>query len=162
MSDQAETPAVYVDADGCPVKDEVARVAGRFGWPAYFVSGRPTRLPSEPVVRAVVVGGAFDAADDWIAERAGPGTVVVTADIPLAARCVEKGAWVLGPKGNLFTPMNIGEALARRELNDQLRQMGLQGGGPAPFGKADRSRFLQKLDEVFHAVGRGLASPPAR
>ncbi|WP_029734255.1 YaiI/YqxD family protein [Deferrisoma camini] len=154
-------PVIYVDADGCPVKDEVYRVARRVGARVYVVSARPLAVPKDPQIQAVGAGGAFDAADDWIAERVGPGSVVVTTDVPLAARCVDKGAWVLGPKGNLFTPHNIGEALARRELNEQLRQMGLPAGGPAPFQKADRSRFLQRLDEVLQAIRRGIASPPA-
>jgi len=150
----AQGPVIYVDADGCPVKDEVYRVAGRYGLTVYVVSNRPVRTPSQGDVRPVVVGGAFDAADDWIAERAGPGTLVITADIPLAARCLEGGARVLGPRGNRFTPDNIGSALAGRELADQLRQMGIQTGGPKPFDKRDRSRFLQVLDQEIQAVRR--------
>ncbi len=150
----ASGPVIYVDADGCPVKDEVYRVADRYGLTVYVVSNRPLHTPSRGDVRPVVVGGAFDAADDWIAERAGPGTLVVTSDIPLAARCLERGARVLGPKGNRFTPDNIGSALASRELMDQLRQMGIQTGGPKPFDKRARSRFLQVLDEEIQAVRR--------
>ncbi len=154
MTDQPET-GIYVDADGCPVKEEVYRVARRYGLTVYVVANRHQRTPSDDLVRPVVVGGAFDAADDWIAERAGPGDVVITADIPLAARCLERGARVIGPRGDPFTGDNIGEALATRELMDQLRQMGMQTGGPKPFDKRSRSRFLQALDQVIQAVRRG-------
>lgn len=145
---------VYVDADGCPVKEEVYRVARRYGLKVFVVSNRPIRVPFEVGMQAVVVGDRFDAADDWIVERAGEDDLVVTADIPLAARCLEKGALVLGPRGQPFTDESIGAALAARELMDLIRQMGEAAGGPPPMGKQDRSRFLSKLDEMVQAVRR--------
>ena len=146
--------SIYVDADACPVKEEVYRVARRHGVKVYVVANAPLRVPPEDLIELVVVRGGFDAADDWIAAHAGPGDVAVTADIPLAARCLKEGARVLGPKGDVFTEDAIGEALATRALLEMLRQSGTVGGGPAPFAKADRSRFLSKLDEALHAVRR--------
>jgi uncharacterized protein YaiI (UPF0178 family) len=146
--------AIYVDADACPVKEEVYRVARRHQSQVYVVANAPLRVPTEALIELVVVRGGFDAADDWIAERAGLGDVVVTADIPLADRCLKAGARVLGPKRHVFTEDSIGEALATRALLDMLRQSGESGGGPSPFAKADRSRFLVKLDEILHAVRR--------
>ena len=145
---------IYIDADGCPVKEETYRVARRYGLTVYVVAARHLNVPHEPWVRAVAAGGRFDAADDWIAERAGEDDLVVTADIPLAARCLERGAWVLGHRGDEFTDDTIGSALAGRELMDQLRQMGLAAGGPKPLTRQDRSRFLSRLDEVVQAVRR--------
>ena len=145
---------IFVDADGCPVKDEVYRVARRYGLSVYIVSARPIAVPNEPWVRPVSVGGRFDAADDWIAERVGEDDLVITADIPLAARCLERGALVLGTRGQEFTDKTIGSALAGRELMDQLRQMGVASGGPPPLGRQDRSRFLQRLDEMIQAARR--------
>jgi uncharacterized protein YaiI (UPF0178 family) len=144
---------VYVDADACPVKSEVYRVARRYGMRVAVVANAPLRVPSDELFEAVVCPG-FGAADDWIAEKAGPGDVVVTADIPLAARCVAKGARVLGPKGNVFTENDIGEAVAMRDLMAELRQGGAVTGGPAPMTPKDRSRFLSKLDELINAVRR--------
>ena len=146
--------AIYVDADACPVKDEVYRVARRYEERVFVVANAPLRVPVEVLIELVVVRGGFDAADDWIAERAGPGDIAVTADIPLAGRCLERGARVLGPKGNVFTEETIGDALATRALLEMLRQGGEYGGGPAPFVKSDRSRFLSKLDELIHAARR--------
>lgn len=146
---------IYVDGDACPVKDEVYRVAGRHGVKVFVVSNSPLRAPTSDLVELVVVRGGFDAADDWIVEHIGPEDVAVTSDIPLADRCLSKGARVLGPKGHVFTEDAIGEALATRALLDMLRQSGDFGGGPAPFARTDRSRFLAKLDEVLHAVRRG-------
>jgi uncharacterized protein YaiI (UPF0178 family) len=145
---------VFVDADACPVKEEVYRVARRHGVKVYVVSNAPIRVPPDDLIEPVVVRGGFDAADDWIVERIGPGDVAVTSDIPLAERCLSKGAQVLGPKGNVFTEGAIGEAMATRALLEMLRQSGDFGGGPAPFVKADRSRFLSKLDEALHAARR--------
>ena len=145
---------IYVDADACPVKDEVYRVARRHGVKVYVVANAPLRVPAEDLIELVVVRGGFDAADDWIAAHAGTGDVAITSDIPLADRCLKAGARVLGPKGNAFSEDSIGEALATRALLDMLRQSGSYGGGPAPFAKADRSRFLAKLDETLHAVRR--------
>lgn len=146
---------IYVDADACPVKDEVYRVARRYGIRVFVVSNSPIFVPKDELFEMVVVRGGFDAADDWIAERIGEGDIAVTSDIPLADRCLKKGARALGPKGLAFTEDSIGEALATRALLDMLRQSGEYGGGPAPFGKADRSRFLAKLDEAIHAIRRG-------
>jgi uncharacterized protein YaiI (UPF0178 family) len=145
---------IYVDGDACPVKDEVYRVARRYGIKVLVVANAPLRVPPDDLIEAVVVRGGFDAADDWIVERIGPGDIAITADIPLAERCLHRGARVLGPKGQPFTEGAIGEAMATRALLDMLRQSGAYGGGPAPFAKADRSRFLAKLDETIHAVRR--------
>lgn len=151
---------VYIDADGCPVKDEVYRVARRCGLTVYVVSGRGVGVPNEPFIRPVVAGGRFDAADDWIAERVGEDDVVVTADIPLAARCLERGAHVLRPNGEELTEETIGSALAGRELMDQLRQMGVLTGGPPPKAPQDRSRFLSRLDEIVQWVRRNRPAAP--
>ena len=149
---------IYVDADGCPVKEEVYRVARRYGLSVYVVSNRPIRTPLEEGIRPVVVGGAFDAADDWISDRAGDADIVVTADLPLAQRCLKKGARVLGPKGQVHDENSIGAALASRDLLDQLRQMGVNTGGPAPFAARDRSAFLSRLDETVQRLRRGAPS----
>ncbi len=149
--------AVYVDADACPVKDEVYRVAARYTWKVFVVSNGFLRTPREGDVELVTVPGGFDAADDWIAERAGAGDVVVCTDIPLAARCLERGAAVLRPNGRRFTEDNIGDALASRELLANLRDMGAAGGGPPPFDRKDRSNFLQKLDQVIQEIRRASA-----
>ena len=148
---------IYIDADGCAVKDEVYKVAKRYRWRVMLVANQPIQTPSQPLVFSVMVSQGADVADDYIVERAGPGDIVVTADIPLAARALEKQARVLGPKGREFTPDSIGEALASRALSQQLREMGVMTGGPAPMAKADRSRFLGKLDELINAIQRQSA-----
>src|SRR5438105_8552454 len=145
--------SIYVDADACPVKDEVYKVARRYALRVAVVANAPLRVPAEELVELVVRPG-FGAADDWIAEQAGEGDVVVTADIPLAARCLAKGARVLSPTGHPFTDNDIGAALAMRELMEGLRQTGEATGGPAPMTPKDRSRFLSKLDEAVNAVRR--------
>ncbi len=145
---------IYVDADACPVKDEIYRVARRYGLKVYVVANAPIRVPRDDLIETVVVRGGFDVADDWIAERVGAGDIAITADIPLADRCLRRGARVLGPKGLEFTEDAIGDALATRALLDMLRQSGTFGDGPAPFAKADRSRFLSKLDAMVHAARR--------
>ncbi len=147
---------LYVDADACPVKEEIYRVGRRYELKVFVVANAVIRVPSEALIEMVVVSGGFDVADDWIAERAVRGDVVVTSDIPLASRCIETGARVLGAKGFEFTEDTIGDALATRALHDMLRQGGTFNGGPAPFAKADRSRFLSKLDELVHAAKRDL------
>ncbi len=152
---------IHIDADACPVKEEVYKVARRHGARVYVVTNNPIRVPPDEIIELVVVKGGFDAADDWIAERAGPGHIVITADIPLADRCLKAGARVLGPRGHAFTEDAIGEALATRALLEMLRQSGEFGGGPAAFAKADRSRFLSKLDEILHAIRR-QGGPPNR
>jgi len=147
---------IYLDADACPVKQEVYRVARRYVIKVYVVANAPLRVPSEDLIELVVVRGGFDAADNWIVAAIGEGDIAITADIPLADRCLRRGARVLGPKGLEFTEDAIGNALATRALLDMLRQAGDFGGGPAPFTKSDRSRFLAKLDETVHAIRRDL------
>ncbi len=146
---------IYVDADACPVKDEVLRVAARHGLTVHMVSNQWMRLPDSPLIDRVIVSDGFDAADDWIADRAGAGDIAVTADIPLAARCLEAGARVMGPGGKPFTPDNIGVALSMRDLNAHLRDTGeIRGGGPS-FTRQDRSNFLQALEAAVQAAKRG-------
>lgn len=144
--------AIYIDADACPVKPEVYRVATRYGLHVTLVANTSMRVPDSDGVELVVVDDQFDAADDWIVEQVTTNDIVVSADIPLAARCLEKGARVLDPRGGVFTEDSIGEALASRELLSQLRDMGTLTGGPAPFEKRDRSRFLQQLDQTIQSV----------
>lgn len=143
---------IFVDADACPVKDEAARVAARYSVPITFVSNNGLRPIHGPTVQQVVVAAGFDAADDWIVEQAAAGDVVVTADVPLAARCLEKGCQVLNATGQPFTADTIGSALAMRELNAYLRDAGEIKGSNPSFSKKDRSQFLQALDR---AVQRG-------
>jgi len=143
---------IFVDADGCPVKAEVFRVAGRHGIKVFVVANSHIKIPQDDLFELVHVEGKFDAADDWIAGEAGGRDIVVTADIPLAARCLEKGSRVLDPKGRVFTEETIGEALASRELMAYLREMGNMTGGPPPFENKDRSRFLQRLEELIQAL----------
>jgi uncharacterized protein YaiI (UPF0178 family) len=146
---------ILVDADACPVKDEVYKVAWRHGVPVAIVSNQRIRIPDHPLIERIVVSDAFDAADDWIAEAAGPETVVITADILLADRALKAGATVLSPTGKPFTAASIGPAIATRAIMADLRAGGDQLGGPAPFAKADRSRFLQALDEALVRLKRG-------
>jgi len=150
-------PHIYVDADACPVKAEVVKVAERHGLAVVFVANAWLSVPRAPRVRVQVVSGAFDAADDWIAEQVHRDDVVVTADIPLAARCLKTGARVLGPSGKPFTDDNIGNALATRELMADLRACGV-GGGPPPFGPKDRSRFLDALERVLREAKKSIES----
>ena len=139
---------IFVDADACPVKEEVYRVARRYGLTVWVVSNAWMQVPREPLIEQVVVDAGLDVADDWIAERAGPGDVVVTNDIPLADRCLKAGAAAIRPDGRPFTPDSIASALAGRMIGEHLRSMGEITGGPKPFAAADRSRFLQTLDEA--------------
>lgn len=146
---------ILVDADACPVKEEIFRVAMRCGVKVLLVSNSPLRIPRNPLFELMVVAkGQFDGADDWIVEQAGPWDIAVTADIPLAARCLEKGARALDAKGRVYSPDSIGDALASRELMSHLRAMGEMGGGPAPFSARDRSTFLQRLDDLIQALRR--------
>lgn len=145
---------IYVDADACPVKDEVLRVAERHGLVVTFVANFGLRPSRDPMIRNVVVPQGADAADDWIVEHAGSGDVVVTSDIPLASRAIAKGAHVLGPTGRPFTADSIGMALAMRELNQHLRETGESRGLNAGFTAKDRSAFLQVLDEVLQRARR--------
>lgn len=145
---------ILVDADACPVKEETYRVAARYRIPVTIVSNSPIRTPNDPLIDRVVVGDGFDAADDWIAERAGAGTIVVTADILLADRCLKVGVAVISPTGKLFTHASIGGAIATRAIMADLRAGGEQLGGPPPFSKTDRSRFLQELDAIIVRLQR--------
>jgi uncharacterized protein YaiI (UPF0178 family) len=144
---------LYIDADACPVKDEVYRVANRYSMSVIVVVNMVMRVPQSERIELVLKTG-FGEVDDWIAEQAGPGDIVITADIPLAARCLAKGARVLGSKGYPLTENDIGEALAMRDLMGDLRQTGAVASGPSPMTAKDRSRFLSKLDEIINAVKR--------
>ncbi len=146
---------IYVDADACPVKDEIYRVAARQGAHVVVVSNSPFRVPQSALVRRVLVSDAFDAVDDWIAAEAGPRSVVVTGDILLADRCIKAGARVIAPTGKPFDAAGIGAAVATRAIMADLRS-GMDGltGGPPPFAKTDRSRFLQALDSALVALAK--------
>ncbi|WP_404710548.1 YaiI/YqxD family protein [Sphingomonas sp. MMS24-J13] len=146
---------ILVDGDACPVKDEIYKVAYRRETPVTVVSNSYLRVPAHPLIQRVVVSDGFDAADDWIAETADAKSVVVTADILLADRCLKAGASVLSPTGKPFTTGSIGAAVATRAIMADLRAGGEQLGGPAPFAKQDRSRFLQALDQALVRLARG-------
>jgi hypothetical protein len=148
---------IYIDADACPVKQEVYRVARRYRLDVTLVAGSRMRLPDEPGVTLKMVDQGLDAADDWIVEHVEKNDIVITADIPLAARCLRKGAYVLGSTGRPFTDDNIGTALATRDLLSELRLIGEVTGGPPPFDKRDRSRFLQALDQAINEIRRNRA-----
>jgi len=146
---------ILVDADACPVKDEIYRVAGRHKAHVRIVSNSPFRIPDSPLVKRVLVDDGFDAADDWIADNASSKSVVITADILLAERCLNAGAMVLAHNGKPFDKASIGSAIATRAIMEDLRAgMDGIGGGPAPFSKADRSRFLQALDQALLKLAR--------
>ena len=145
---------IYVDADACPVKDETLRVAARHGLKTYLVSDGGIRPRPDPLVELVVVPSGLDAADDWIAEHIGEGDIAVTGDIPLAARCLAQGARALRHNGEAFTEASIGTVLATRDLMAHLRETGEVTGGPRPFAKKDRSRFLNTLETLIQAVLR--------
>lgn len=148
-------PKILVDADACPVKDEIYRVAWRHEVPVVVVSNARLRVPEHPLIEQVTVSDAFDAADDWIAEAAHGNAIVVTGDILLADRCIKAGAAVIAPNGKPFTAASIGGAVATRAIMADLRAgLGEGIGGPAPFAKADRSRFLQALDQAVVRVKR--------
>jgi uncharacterized protein YaiI (UPF0178 family) len=148
-------PVIFIDADACPVKDEIYKVAARYGLKTFVVSNSWIRVPLTPAVEQVVVDAGPDIADDWIAERAQPGDVAVTNDIPLADRVLKAGAAALAPNGRIFTPDMIGSALASRSIGEHLRSMGEITGGPKAFGPNDRSKFLQALDTVVVKATRG-------
>ncbi|MBT8461866.1 MAG: YaiI/YqxD family protein [Gemmatimonadetes bacterium] len=145
---------IYIDADACPVKQEVYRVARRYQLDVTLVANAWMRTPDDPGIELEVVEDSFDAADDWIVDRVETGDIVITADIPLASRCMEKGARAIGSTGRPFTEDNIGEAVATRDLLAVLRGGGEITGGPPPMTKRDRSRFLQTLDEVIQSIRR--------
>ena len=149
------TPIViYVDADACPVKDEIYRVAERHDLKVFVVSNRPIAVPRVEMIERVVVPAGADAADDWIAERVTPADVVITTDVPLASRVVKAGAAAITPNGKPFTPESIGMALATRNLMDSLRSAGEITSGPRPFAPRDRSTFLQALDRAIVRLKR--------
>jgi uncharacterized protein YaiI (UPF0178 family) len=149
--------AIYIDADACPVKQEIYRVAGRYGLKVHVVSNSYLNVPRDPLIELVVVSDSFDAADNWIAERVQAGDIVVTADIALADRCLKAGAAVIGSTGVPFTTSSIGMAMASRELLSNLRAMGEVTGGPKPMTARDRSRFLSALDETIQRLKRQRA-----
>jgi uncharacterized protein len=150
---------IYVDADACPVKEEVYRVAARYGFRVFVVANTPIRIPRDDLIERVVVTGNLDAADDWIVERIADTDIVVTSDIPLASRSIKKGARALNPKGKIFTPESIGNALASRDLSTYLRSIGDITSGPSPFDKKDRSIFLQNLDTLIQSVLKQIRKP---
>jgi uncharacterized protein YaiI (UPF0178 family) len=149
-------PRIFIDADACPVKDEVYRVAARYGLHVFVVSNSWINTPREKWIEQIVVDAGPDIADDWIAERARPGDIVVTADIPLADRCLKSGAQALKSNGQPFTPDSIGSALAGRMVGEHLRSMGVATSGPPPFGPRDRSAFLQALDQAVVRAKRAF------
>lgn len=160
-------PSIFVDADACPVKNEVYRVAERYGVRVKLVANMPLHAPDYDWIECVVVIDHPDAADDWIVEQVQSDDIVVSDDIPLASRCIKKGAQVLTPKGRVFTESSMGETLATRNVLSQLRDQGLMSGGPAPFQPKDRSLFLQRLDQLVSASCRRAqntppGSPPSR
>jgi uncharacterized protein YaiI (UPF0178 family) len=143
---------ILIDADGCPVKEEVYKVAERYKLSVLLVANKALNLPLNPLLKMVVVSGGFDAADDWIVENSADGDIVITVDILLADRCVKKNVRVLGHKGDEFTTDNIGSAVANRELMQNLRHMGEMRGGPAPMDKKARSNFLGTLDRIIQSL----------
>lgn len=144
---------IYIDGDGCPVKDEVYKVADRYQLLVTVVANKPMNIPSNARTKMVVVRQKqLDATDDWIAEHVKASDIVITADIPLADRCIKRGARVLGVKGEEFTEDNVGSAMAMRELMQDLRESGAVRGGSAPMDKRDKSRFLGKLDQIIQAI----------
>ena len=149
---------IFIDADACPVKDETYKVAQRYGLKTWVVSNAFIQIPQSPLVARVIVDAGPDVADDWIAERAGAGDIVVTSDIPLADRVLKSGAQAIKPNGQPFTPDSIGSALAGRMVGEHLRSMGVATSGPPPFGPKDRSAFLQALDRAVVVARRVAAS----
>jgi len=162
MTPILNTTRIYVDADACPVKDEIYRVASRHGLPVSVVAGQFIRVPQDPLVERVAAGSGMDAADDWIAARAAKGDIVVTSDIPLASRCVKAGAEVIAPNGKPFTEQSIGMTLAVRNLMTDLRSSGEVTGGPKSFAPRDRSTFLSTLDQTIRRIQRQRAALPAQ
>jgi uncharacterized protein len=166
MSPEEQTPdppqgpiLILIDADACPVKDETYRVAARHGVKTCVVANSWINVPRDPAIERVVVPAGLDVADDWIAERARPGVVVITADIPLVARCIKAGAEAIAPNGRTHTEQSIGMTLATRNLLDQLRSAGATTGGPPPFAARDRSAFLSALDLAIVRLKRAGFKP---
>lgn len=160
MTTQTDQTEIWIDGDACPVREEVFRVAGRLGLVVHVVSNgaRGIRLPDAPWIRRVIVAEGADAADDWIAERIRAQDLCITADIPLASRCLARGARALAPNGRIWTSDNIGSALAGREVARHLREIGATTRGPAPMGASDKSRFLSALETEVQAAIRGATS----
>jgi len=146
---------IYIDADACPVKDEVYKVAQRYDLKVTLVANSYMNHPRGEWITLKVVEKGLDEADDWIVQQVEADDIVITGDIPLAARCLDEGARVLGHKGRPFTKDNVGDALASRQLLKQLREQGVMGGGPSPFEKKDRSLFLQQLDQIVNSIRKG-------
>lgn len=162
MTAPTNTITLYIDADACPVKQEVYRIAERHGLKVYVVSNSPIAVPRDPLIERVVVAAGMDAADDWIAERAARGAIVITQDIPLAARAVKAGAVAIAPNGKPFSESSIGMTLATRNLMDSLRSAGEITGGPKPFSPKDRSAFLQSLEREIVRLKREGFGPSFR
>src|ERR1700704_5414092 len=162
MTACSNTTRIYVDADACPVKDEIYRVAERHGLPVSVVAGNFIRVPQHPMIERIAAGSGMDAADDWMAERAGKGDIVVPSDIPLASRCVKSGAEVIAPNGKPFTEQSIGMTRAVRNLMTDLRSSGEVTGGPKSFAPRDRSTFLSALDQTIRRIQRQRAEPSAQ
>lgn len=154
MPDQPTPIRIYIDADACPVKDEIYRVAARYALPVSVVAGGFIRVPQDPMIERIAAGSGMDAADDWIAERVDANSVVITSDVPLASRCVKAGAQVIAPNGKPFSEQSIGMTLAVRNLMTDLRSSGEVTGGPAPFAPRDRSTFLSSLDQTIRRLQR--------
>jgi uncharacterized protein len=161
MTEAPNTTRIYVDADACPVKDEIYRVAIRLGVPVSVVAGQFIRVPQDPLIERVAAGSGMDAADDWIAERARAGDVVITSDIPLASRCVKAGAEVIAPNGKPFSEESIGMTLAMRNLMTDLRSSGEITGGPKSYSPRDRSAFISALDQAIRRIQRHRAEQTA-
>ena len=147
---------IFVDADACPVKADIYKVAERYGLPVLLVAANPMKHPNHKWLSMIAVGQGFDEADDWIVDQCDWGDIVVTTDIPLAARCLDKEAWVLSPKGKIFDADSIGQTLGTRELMTSLRDMGMPTPGPSPFTVRDHSRFLERLDRVIQQVKKAM------
>ena len=154
MTETPKPVRIYVDADACPVKDEIYRVAARHALPVFVVAAGFIRIPEDPLIERVAAGSGMDAADDWIAERVGAGDIVITADIPLASRAIKAGSAVIAPNGRAFTEADIGMTLAVRNLMHDLRSAGEVTGGPRPFSPRDRSTFLSALDQTIRRLRR--------
>jgi uncharacterized protein YaiI (UPF0178 family) len=159
VTDSPAAILIFVDADACPVKDEVYRVAARYGLKTFIVANSFMQVPKDPLIERVIVGAGMDVADNWIADHATPHDVVVTADIPLAARCVKAGASVIAPNGRVFSENSIGMALATRNLMQDLRDSGENTRGPKPFSPRDRSTFLSALDQAIVQLKRSAVTP---
>lgn len=152
----SRVPDVYVDGDGCPVKEDVYKVAHRYGLTVFMVCNSPLRVPKDSWIKPIVVGSDFDAVDNWICEKIQKGDVAITNDILLAKRCIDKEAFVLDPRGRELNPDNVGDALATRELMSELRQSGAMNLGPKAMKSRDKSLFLRTLDEVINKAKRSL------